>query len=62
MSEQTYEQNVKELESIVQKLENGNVPLSEMVGLYEQGMKLYQSCSDRLGEYEKRLNAQKESE
>ncbi len=62
MSDKSYEQNVKELEKIVQRLESGNVPLEEMVDLYEQGMKLYKLCSDRLSDYEKRLNAQKESE
>ncbi|MDD3401194.1 MAG: exodeoxyribonuclease VII small subunit [Eubacteriales bacterium] len=62
MSEKTYEQNVTELEGIVQKLESGNAPLGEMVELYEQGMKLYKLCSERLSQYERRLDIIKEND
>ena len=55
--EQTFEQKQEELEAIVSKLENGNVPLEEMVALYEKGEKLYRECSEMLDRYEKRLAA-----
>ena len=58
MSEQTtYEQKQAELEAIVAKLESGNVPLDEMITLYEQGEALYRACADMLDAYEKRLDA-----
>ena len=35
-----FENNLKKLESIVEKLENGDVDLEESVKLYEEGMSL----------------------
>ena len=35
-----FEANLKKLEEIVEKLENGEVDLEESVKLYEEGMKL----------------------
>lgn len=56
MSEQmTYEQKQAALEAIVAKLESGNVPLDEMIALYEQGEALYKECTAVLDAYEKRL-------
>ena len=56
MSEpKTYEQKQAELEAIVAKLESGNVPLDEMITLYEQGEALYRDCTAALDAYEKRL-------
>ena len=58
MSEsQSFEQKQQALEAIVQKLESGSVPLSEMVALYEQGEQLYRECAAALDAYEARLNA-----
>lgn len=51
----TFEQKQQELEAIVQKLESGNVPLEEMVSLYEKGAALYRECVATLEQYEKRL-------
>lgn len=53
--EKTYEQKQEELEAIVAKLESGNVPLDEMITLYEQGEALYRDCAAALDAYEKRL-------
>jgi len=56
MSEtRSYEQNQQALEEIVTKLESGNVPLEEMMRLYEQGEALYRTCAETLDAYEKRL-------
>jgi exodeoxyribonuclease VII small subunit len=55
MSEQTFEQKQEQLESIVSRLESGNVPLDEMISLYEQGEALYLDCAAMLDAYEKRI-------
>lgn len=53
----TYEQKQQELEAIVAKLESGNVPLDEMIALYEQGEALYRDCAATLDAYDKRLES-----
>ena len=55
MSEQTFEQKQHQLEAIVAQLESGNVPLEEMIRLYEQGEALYRDCAETLDAYEKKL-------
>lgn len=56
-NEITFEKKQEELEAIVRKLETGNVPLEEMVALYEKGAALYRDCMETLDQYEKRLAA-----
>ena len=56
MKELTFEEKQAKLESIVAQLETGNVPLEEMISLYEQGEALYRDCAQTLDAYEKRLN------
>jgi len=56
----TYEENMKELESIVSQLESGNVPLSEMVALYEAGQKLAGACQSQLDAFEAKLSTSSE--
>ena len=51
----TPEQKQEQLEAIVARLESGNVPLEEMIRLYEQGEALYRDCAETLDAYEKRL-------
>lgn len=53
--EKTFEQKQQELETIVKQLEDGNVPLEEMVALYERGAALYRDCTETLDRYEKRI-------
>ena len=55
MSESTFEQKQEQLEAIVAQLESGNVPLDEMIRLYEQGEALYRDCAETLDAYEKRI-------
>lgn len=50
-----FETLMEELEAIVQKLESGNSPLEEMVGLYERGAGLGKRCMEILEAYEGRL-------
>ena len=44
----TFEEAQRELESIVQRLEAGQVPLDDAIALWERGEELYRLCRTRL--------------
>ena len=44
-----------ELENIVRKLEQGDVPLEEAIDLYKKGMELSHLCHEKLQNAEKQL-------
>ena len=44
----SFEEAVGELESTIQHLEGGDLPLTEAIALYERGMHLVQHCNDTL--------------
>ena len=44
----SFEAGLKELEFIVEQMEQGQVPLDEAVKLYEQGVRLQQFCTQKL--------------
>jgi exodeoxyribonuclease VII small subunit len=48
MSEPTFEEAQRELESIVQRLESGDASLDEAITLWERGEELYRVCSAKL--------------
>ena len=48
MSEATFEEAQRELESIVQRLESGDASLDEAITLWERGEELYRVCSAKL--------------
>ena len=48
MSEPTFEDAQRELESIVQRLESGDASLDEAITLWERGEELYRVCSAKL--------------
>jgi|tagenome__1003787_1003787.scaffolds.fasta_scaffold17747498_1 exodeoxyribonuclease VII small subunit len=48
MTEPTFEEAQRELESIVARLESGQVPLEEAIALWERGEELYKLCRTRL--------------
>lgn len=50
-----FEDALKELESIVTKLEGGQVALEESISLYERGEKLKQRCEALLKDAEMRI-------
>ncbi|KGR78390.1 exodeoxyribonuclease VII small subunit [Ureibacillus manganicus] len=54
-TEQTFAEAMAELESIVQKLEQGEVPLEEAIDLYKKGMELSQFCHTKLQNAEQQL-------
>lgn len=50
-----FEKALDELERIVEKLEQGEVPLDESLQLYEKGVKAYRRCRGILDRAEKRI-------
>lgn len=44
----TYEEALKRLEDIVQKLENNEIPLEESIALFQEGVTLSKYCDDKL--------------
>ncbi|HVV93894.1 MAG TPA: exodeoxyribonuclease VII small subunit [Hyphomicrobiales bacterium] len=51
----SFEKALAELESIVGKLEQGNVPLEESIALYERGAALKRHCDRLLEAAEQRV-------
>jgi exodeoxyribonuclease VII small subunit len=52
----SFEDALKELETIVEKLERGEVSLDDAVKAYERGSELKQHCQDRLNEARLRVD------
>jgi exodeoxyribonuclease VII small subunit len=50
-----FEAAIAELESIVKKLEEGDLPLETSLNLYERGVQLSRYCHSRLEEAERRI-------
>lgn len=50
-----FEEALKKLEKIVEKLEGGDVPLDESITLYEDGIGLFKHCSSKLEEAKKKV-------
>ena len=50
-----FEAAIAELEGIVKKLEDGDLPLEKSLELYERGVQLSRFCHTRLEEAEKRI-------
>lgn len=44
----TFEQAIEELENIINRLEEGDVPLDETINLYEKGSELKDFCEKKL--------------
>ena len=55
MTEQTFESAQQELEQIVQRLETGQAPLDEAIGLWERGEELYRFCRGKLDSAEGKI-------
>ena len=56
MVQKTFEQSIKQLEQIVQELEDGDLPLEKALKKFEEGMKLTKLCSEKLDETEKKVS------
>ena len=50
-----FEAAIAELESIVKKLEEGDLPLETSLELYERGVQLSRFCHSRLEDAERRI-------
>jgi len=50
-----FEAAIAELESIVKKLEEGDLPLEQSLVLYERGVQLSRFCHSRLEDAERRI-------
>ncbi|HKE88361.1 MAG TPA: exodeoxyribonuclease VII small subunit [Vicinamibacterales bacterium] len=50
-----FEAAIAELEAVVKKLEEGDLPLEESLRLYERGVHLSRFCHARLEEAERRI-------
>ncbi|WVE36111.1 exodeoxyribonuclease VII small subunit, partial [Priestia megaterium] len=53
--EYTFEEAMEQLETIVNKLEEGDVPLEEAIQQFQEGMTLSKFCHDRLQHIEKQM-------
>lgn len=51
----TFEEAMKNLEEIVERLEEGDVPLEEAISIYRKGMELSKLCHDKLKNVEEQL-------
>lgn len=51
----TFEDALSQLESIVARLENGDLPLEESLKLFEEGIKLSRFCNQKLNEAQKKV-------
>ena len=52
----TFERAIEELELIVKRLEDGKVPLEELVAIYERGEALKRRCEELLRQAEARVD------
>lgn len=51
----TFEQSLRRLEEIVEKLEQGDVPLEDSIKMYEEGLALSKECVEKLTQAELKL-------
>lgn len=51
----SFEQAMEKLETIVGKLENGDVPLETAIELFQEGMSLSKLCGNKLEQVERRI-------
>jgi exodeoxyribonuclease VII small subunit len=55
VAEMSFEQAMKELETVVGQLESGDVPLEDSIKLYERGAALKEHCKKKLAEAEEKV-------
>ncbi|RLL48120.1 exodeoxyribonuclease VII small subunit [Oceanobacillus piezotolerans] len=51
----TFEDAMKKLEEIVEKLEEGDVPLEKAINYYQEGMTLSKLCNDKLNNVQEKM-------
>ena len=55
IAQMTFEDALRALEDVVRKLESGEVPLDDSIGLYERGEQLRKHCQARLDAAQARI-------
>lgn len=50
-----FEKSLAELESLIARLERGDLPLAESLALFEQGIGLTRQCHERLSDARQRV-------
>ena len=53
--DKNFEDALAELESVVEKLESGELSLDESLRSFEEGVRLVKFCNEKLGEVEKKI-------
>ncbi len=61
-TELSFEQAMEQLEQIVSKLENGDVPLETAIELFQEGMELSRLCGGKLEQVEQKIEMLIETE
>ena len=51
----TFEQEMEKLENIVSTMEQGGVPLDEMISKFEEGAKIAAYCQEKLASLKKKM-------
>ncbi len=54
-NEMTFESALARLEQIVRALEGGNVPLEDLIKLFDEGTSLVKFCTERLDKAEEKV-------
>ena len=54
--ELTFEENLKNLEDIVKRLESGEVPLDEAIEKFHEAMKISEACDKKLKNAEEQIS------
>ena len=54
--EKTFEEKIKELETIVNELESGEIDLDSSIEKYTNAMKLVKECDEKLKNIEEQVN------
>ncbi|GGF08343.1 exodeoxyribonuclease 7 small subunit [Halobacillus andaensis] len=52
----SFEEAMRQLEQLVEKLETGEVPLEKAIQYYQEGMKLSKVCNEKLSTVEKQMH------
>jgi exodeoxyribonuclease VII small subunit len=54
--EKSFEEAMDEMEKIVQRLEEGDVPLEKAIELFQEGMNLSKTCHRKLQKVEEKMD------
>ncbi|MCL7746148.1 MULTISPECIES: exodeoxyribonuclease VII small subunit [Halalkalibacter] len=55
-TELSFEEAMKELEQVVECLEQGDVPLEKAITMFQEGMALSKQCHEKLEKVEKQMD------